>query len=70
MRSWGHFSGLLGEKFWKLFRKEGLMGAILRGKIYKQHPHEKGGFLEIVRCVGSDEFGNKYFEDLTHFSIF
>lgn len=35
MRSWGHFVGLLGPKFHKIMRKEGLMRAVLRGKIYK-----------------------------------
>ena len=39
------------------------MRAILRGKIYKI-THEKAGLDdEVVRCVGSDEFGNRYYED-------
>ena len=43
MRSWGMSIGMLGPKFWKLYRKEGLMGAVLRGKVIKP-THEKGGF--------------------------
>ena len=39
------------------------MRAILRGKPYK-HTHEKGGYEhELVRCVGKDEYGNRYYED-------
>lgn len=58
--------GLLGPKFWKIYRKEGLMRAILRGKPYK-YAHEKAGYEEeVVRCAGTDEFGNRYYEDFTH----
>jgi NADH:ubiquinone oxidoreductase subunit len=39
---------------------------LLRGKPYRP-THEKGGFGdEAVRCVGQDEFGNKYFEDFNN----
>ena len=65
MRSWGMSIGMLGPKFWKLYRKEGLMGAVLRGKVIKP-THEKGGFQsEIAPLVGTDEFGNRYYEDFT-----
>ena len=66
MRSWGLFSGLLGFKFWKIFRKEGIMETLKRGKIYKTYPHEKGGWVDAVRCVGTDEYGNRFFEDFEH----
>ncbi len=69
MRSWGHFSGLLSPKFWAIMRKEGLMRAILRGKPNKLHVQEKAGWDEAVRLVGSDELGNRYYEDFTHHSI-
>lgn len=62
--------GLLGPKFPKIMRKEGLMRAILRGKPNKMHPHEKAGWDEAVRCVGIDEVGNRYYEDFTHHSSF
>lgn len=66
MRSWGMSIGGLGPKFWKLYRKEGLMRAVLRGKIYKP-THEKGGFSdEVAPLIGTDVFGNRYYEDFTH----
>ena len=66
MRSWGMSIGMMGPKFWKLYRKEGLMRTILRGKIYKP-THEKAGFSdEVVNLVGTDEWGNRYYEDFTH----
>ena len=33
MRSWNLFVGLLGEKFWTLYRKNGLMRTFLRGRV-------------------------------------
>ena len=66
MRSWNFAIGMLNPKFAKLYRKEGLMGAVLRGKIYKP-THEKAGFSdEVVPLVGTDTFGNRYYEDFTH----
>ena len=54
---------MLGPKFWKLVRKDGLARALQRGKPYKL-THEKAGFNdEVVPCVGTDEFGNRYYED-------
>ena len=42
-----------------------MMRALLRGKIVKM-THEKGGFTdEVVPLVGTDEFGNRYYEDFT-----
>ena len=58
--------GMLGPKFWQIYRKEGLMRTLLRGKPYK-YAHEKAGYEEeVVRCVGTDEFGNRYYEDFNH----
>ena len=52
MRSWGMSIGMLGPKFWKLVRKDGLARALQRGKPYKL-THEKAGFNdEVVPCVG------------------
>jgi len=66
MRSWNFAVGMMNPKFWQLYRKEGLMRAVLRGKIYKP-THEKAGFTnEAVPCVGTDEHGNRYYEDFTH----
>ena len=39
------------------------MRAVLRGKPYRP-THEKAGFQsEVVPLVGTDEFGNRYYED-------
>ena len=66
MRSWGLAIGMMGPKFWKLYRKEGLMRAILRGKPYRP-THEKAGFGdELAPLVGVDEYGNRYYEDFNH----
>ena len=66
MRSWNFAVGMMGHKFWKLYRKEGLMRTVLRGKPYKI-THEKAGFSdEVVPMVGMDCFGNRYYEDFTH----
>ena len=54
---------MMGPKFWQLYRKEGLMRALLRGKPYRP-THEKAGFGdELATLVGTDEFGNRYYED-------
>ena len=58
--------GMMGPKFWKLYRKEGLMRAVLRGKPYRP-THEKAGFGdELAPLVGVDEYGNRYYEDFNH----
>merc|ERR1712156_351696 len=63
MRSWGVAIGMMGPKFWNLYRKDGLMKAIARG-IPRRPTHEKAGFGdELAAHVGTDEFGNKYYED-------
>ena len=56
---------MMGPKFWQIYRKEGLMRAVLRGK--PQRPtHDKGGFGEdLAPLVGVDEFGNRYYEDFS-----
>jgi len=42
------------------------MRAVLRGKPYRP-THEKAGFGdELAPLVGTDEFGNRYYEDLNH----
>ena len=63
MRSWGVGIGMMGPKFWQLYRKEGLMRTLLRGKPYRP-THEKAGFGdELATHVGTDEYGNRYYED-------
>ena len=66
MRSWGLAIGMMGPKFTKLYRKEGLMKAILRGKPARP-THEKAGFGdELAPLVGIDDNGNRYYEDFNH----
>ena len=66
MRAWGLAVGMMGPKFVKLYRKEGLMRAVLRGKPYRP-THEKAGFGdELAPLVGIDENGNRYYEDFNH----
>ena len=57
---------MLGPKFWKIYRKEGLVRTLLRAKPYRL-THEKAGFGdEVVPLVGVDEFGNRYYEDFNN----
>ena len=66
MRSWGVSIGMMGPKFWAIYRKEGLVRALLRGKPYRP-THEKAGFgEELAPFVGTDEYGNRYYEDFAH----
>ena len=42
------------------------MRAIIRGRPYRP-THEKAGFGdELAPLVGTDEYGNRYYEDLNH----
>jgi hypothetical protein len=58
--------GMLSPKFWASYRKDGMVRTLLRGKPYK-YAMEKGGYTdELVRLVGTDDCGNRYYEDFTH----
>ena len=49
---------MMGPKFWQLYRKEGLMRAIIRGRPYRP-THEKAGFGdELAPLVGTDEYAD------------
>ena len=66
MRSWGLNVGMLSEKFWHIYRKDGFFRALQRGKPAKFNM-EKGGYgREAAPLVGTDEFGNRYYEDFNH----
>ena len=45
------------------------MRAILRGKPMKPG-HEKAGYIDVVRLVGTDDVGNRFYEDFDHDSKF
>lgn len=65
MRSWNFFVGLLGNKFWKLYRHDGFIRAFLRGRVNFFTSIQKGGpGSDPSKLVGTDEYGNQYFEDL------
>jgi len=54
---------MLTPKFWKLVKKEGFLRTYIREHQTSRHAHYAGGHVGVVRCVGQDEFGNKYYED-------
>jgi hypothetical protein len=50
-------------KFWKMVRKDGFMRSYMRIYQTVRDYNHTGGHLDMVKCVGKDEFGNRYFED-------
>ena len=50
-------------KFWKLVKKDGFLRTYIRPHQTSRHPHYAGGHAGTVKCVGQDEFGNRYYED-------
>jgi len=56
---------LLSGKYVKVFRKEGFIRALLKGK-NARHAQDVGGNQDVVPLVGMDRFGNKYYEDWHH----
>jgi hypothetical protein len=56
-------SQLLTPKFWRLVKKDGLLQTYVRGHKTRRAAHDVGGRLGPVKCVGMDNFGNKYYED-------
>lgn len=56
-------SNILTPKFWTLVRKEGFIRTYIRGHKAERGSQYIGGHEGPVKCVGQDEFGNRYFED-------
>lgn len=54
---------LLSSKFWLAVKKEGALKAYIRGHRAIRSSHMIGGHESLVREVGMDQYGNKYFED-------
>mmetsp|Transcript_26628 Transcript_26628/g.23596 ORF Transcript_26628/g.23596 Transcript_26628/m.23596 type:complete len:190 (+) Transcript_26628:49-618(+) len=54
---------MLGPKFFKHVKKEGLLRTYIRGHQAIKNDHDLTGRLGSVKCVGQDQFGNKYYED-------
>mmetsp|Transcript_41318 Transcript_41318/g.47980 ORF Transcript_41318/g.47980 Transcript_41318/m.47980 type:complete len:190 (-) Transcript_41318:202-771(-) len=54
---------MLSPKFFKSFGKEGFIKTYMRGHKACRRSHDVGGRTDLVRCVGQDQFGNRYYED-------
>lgn len=46
-------------------QKEGFIRTYIRPHQNTNHSHHAGGHHGAIKCVGTDEFGNKYYEDWT-----
>lgn len=55
---------MLGKTFRTILDKEGFLIAYLRGHRASRNSHTQGGTYGAVKCRGTDEFGNQYYEDL------
>lgn len=64
MVGWGIDSFLSG-KFMEIWRKEGLIRTLQRGRAARyRNIQDNGGSRRVVPCVGEDLHGNRYYEDL------
>lgn len=63
MWPWAFFSQIFTPKFWKLLKKDGLIQTYQRGHKAVMNVHSIGGTTERAHFVGSDQYGNKYYED-------
>ena len=54
---------MMSNKFITLVRKDGLMKTWQRGHKAVRDTQQTGGLVDAVKCVGQDQFGNKYYED-------
>lgn len=53
----------MSPKFWKNVHRDGLMRTYMRMFQTVRDDAHSFGHLDNVKCVGIDEFGNKYYED-------
>lgn len=56
---------MLTARFWRSVHKDGYIRTFKRGHRRYCHAQYLGGREGLVEMVGQDEFGNKYYEDLT-----
>ena len=54
---------MLTPKFIKLVKKDGFMRTWQRGHKAIRNTQLLGGHADAVKCVGQDQFGNRYYED-------
>ena len=67
MRKWNLFTGLLGARFWQLYRKDGFMRTYLRGRVGFFTSLQKAGYGQNAAPeVGRDEYGNLYYEEMDY----
>ena len=60
---WAFFSQIFTPKFWKSLKVDGLIQTYQRGHRAVMNTHTVGGNSERTRFVGTDQYGNKYYED-------
>ena len=61
MVGWGLESFLTG-KFMKIYRKEGFIRTIERGRIARSRAiTDNAGNRDVVPLVGQDQYGNRYY---------
>lgn len=64
MFTWG-IDSILSGKFWKIFKTEGLIRTIERGKAMKyRNIHDHNGVRGNAKFMGIDVHGNRYYEDI------
>ena len=56
---------MLTQKFWRSIAKDGLIRTYQRAHKLSSNKQYIVGHEGLVKCVGMDEFGNKYYEDLS-----
>ena len=56
---------MLTPKFWRSIFKDGFIRTHQRGHRAIRNAQYQGGHEGLVKCVGQDKFGNKYYEDLS-----
>jgi len=54
---------MLTPKFWKLVKRDGFLRTYIRGHKTIRNDQYLGGHEDATKCVGQDQFGNRYFED-------
>jgi len=63
MVGWG-IDSILSGKFLKIFRKEGFIRTLERGKnVRYRNIMDNAGCRDVVPMVGQDQHGNRYYED-------
>ena len=56
---------MLTAKFWQSVSKDGFTRTYLRAFRATKNAQYIGGHEGLVKCVGQDRFGNRYYEDLS-----